>query len=306
VDDAAAGARLDVGLARAGLAASAAEARRLIAGDRVRVDGRRARKGDRLVPGQVVEITRARDAPSPLPPAPRILFLDDALVVIDKPAGQPTTSRPGDQSPSVAAILRAHVPGCADASPDPREAGLGHRLDMGTSGVLIAARSREAWEALRAALADPRCEKVYLAEVVGDPGAPIAEVRLDVARPGDGRLVVTAAIGRLGRRGDRVRTDGGRRPQPARTDITLVERRGPTSLVEARLGRGRAHQVRAHLAYAGLPLVGDPTYGGPPDPAAPASHRLHALRVSLVHPTTGKPWIVEAPRPPWARRGQRA
>jgi 23S rRNA-/tRNA-specific pseudouridylate synthase len=85
---------------------------------------------------------------------------------------------------------------------------------------------------------------------------------------------------------------------PARTEVTLLEERDDRSLVEARLARGRAHQVRAHLAHLGLPVVGDATYGVADDGG---DLHLHAASVSLLHPVTGKPMRIEAPPPPWAR-----
>src|SRR5204863_5937560 len=133
-----------------------------------------------------------------------------------------------------------------DASPDRREGGLVHRLDTGTSGVLIAARSAGVWPELRAALTEPGCEKTYLAEVVGAPAE---------------RGIETAPIGRVGRRGGRVRVGGGRQPQEAETAWEVIERRAATALVRVRLSAGRPHQVRAHLAAAGHPIVGDGKYG---------------------------------------------
>jgi 23S rRNA-/tRNA-specific pseudouridylate synthase len=111
--------------------------------------------------------------------------------------------------------------------------------------------------------------------------------------------VETAPIGRAGRRGGRVRVGAGRQPLAARTEWEVVERRGATTLVRARLHAGRAHQVRAHLSAAGFPILGDEVYGHGAG-AAGARLRLHALSVALAHPTTGQPLLIEAPPPPWA------
>jgi 23S rRNA pseudouridine1911/1915/1917 synthase len=94
-----------------------------------------------------------------------------------------------------------------------------------------------------------------------------------------------------------VRVGAGRAPLAARTDWEVVERRGATALVRARLHAGRAHQVRAHLADAGFPIVGDAIYGRA---AEGAPLHLHALAVHLRHPTTGAPLLIEAPPPAWA------
>jgi 23S rRNA pseudouridine1911/1915/1917 synthase len=285
-----AGLRVDhvVAAAIPGLAVS--RARRLVTAGAVRVDGRPAKKGEQVQAGQIVEIDdapEARLAEPPVEPDPTVevawLHVDEALVAISKPGGVPSHPlKPGERGTAANAIV-ARFPECAAASPDAREGGLGHRLDNETSGVLLAARSRAAWEGLRAALRAPGCVKTYLAEVVGVP--PDAGVE-------------TAPIGRAGRRGGRVRVGTGRQPLAARTEWEVVERRGATTLVRARLHAGRAHQVRAHLAAAGFPILGDPVYG--PAASAALGLRLHAHTVTLAHPTTGQPLLIEAPPPAWA------
>jgi 23S rRNA pseudouridine1911/1915/1917 synthase len=225
-----------------------------------------------------------------------VLYEDADLVAVSKPAGIPSHPlRPGEGG-TLAEALVARYPECARASIDPREGGLGHRLDRGTSGVLVAARHPEAWRRLRQALAAPGCEKLYLAEVVGEPQPGSLLSLPSVHRIADDRWSVTAAIGRIGRSGARVKLDGGRNPLDARTEVHLLERRGATALVEARLSKGRAHQVRAHLAYLGTPVVGDVLYGR--DPENTELH-LHAAVLTLHHPTTGRPLRLEAPIPPW-------
>jgi 23S rRNA pseudouridine1911/1915/1917 synthase len=283
------GERLDHVVARALGGIAVAEARRSIDAGAVRVDGRVARKGVRVVVGQTVDIEEVVDGAGVEPDATmavRWLHVDDALVAIDKPAGVPSHPlRAGERGTAANAIV-ARFPECAAASTDPREGGLAHRLDNETSGVLLAARSRAVWEALRAAMGAATCDKTYLAEVVGAP--PDAGVE-------------TAPIGRAGRRGGRVRVGTGRAPLAARTAWEVVERRGATTLVRARLQAGRAHQVRAHLAAAGFPIVGDEIYGvaAPPAPGG-ARLRLHAHTIALPHPTTGAALLIEAPPPAWA------
>ncbi|MES1210674.1 MAG: pseudouridine synthase, partial [Pseudomonadota bacterium] len=243
-----------------------------------------------------------------------VLFADDGLVAINKPAGVPSLPRTGADRGTAAGAIVARYPECGQASPDAREGGLVHRLDTGTSGVLIAARSRADWNALRDVIAGGQCEKLYLAEVHGQP-------------PDQGHA--TAAIGRTGRRGGTVRLDGGRHPQPADTHFTVVARGGATALVEARLSAGRPHQVRVHLAGWGYPIVGDPRYGDPVRDAAVAANesagadagsdsgadhvargprpsgsegglRLHALAIRFRHPSSGNPVVIEAALPWWA------
>jgi 23S rRNA pseudouridine1911/1915/1917 synthase len=220
-----------------------------------------------------------------------VLREDDALVAIAKPAGMPSHPLAPGQLGTAANAVVARFPECADASPDPREGGLVHRLDAGTSGVLVAARSARVWPELRGALTADSCEKTYLAEVVGAPPA-------DVGRE-------TAPIGRVGRRGARVRVGGGRQPLAAETEWEVIERRAASALLRVRLSAGRPHQVRAHLAAAGHAIVGDTKYGAagaaPPDSeAGPEILHLHAASVRFRHPVSGETILIEAPPPDWA------
>ena len=289
VEPDAAGERIDRFLGRVMGGLSVAAAKRMIAAGTVRLDGRTARKGQKLAVGQTVSVAGSgpADASAIVVPDPEVplvvLQADDLLVAIDKPAGIPSHPlAPGERGTAANGIC-ARFPECAAASPDPREGGLVHRLDNDTSGVLLAGRSRQAWTQLRAALADPTSEKTYLAEVIGRP-------------PPSG--LETEPIGRTGRRGDRVRVGGGRRPQEARTAWTRLEQREATAVLRVALGTGRPHQVRAHLAAAGFPILGDAKYGGA-DLGAGAL-RLHAASIRLRHPGTGATILIEAPPPDWA------
>jgi 23S rRNA pseudouridine1911/1915/1917 synthase len=304
VETSEAGARLDGFLARRQLVASTSAARRALASRVVRVNGQVAKKGAHLQAGDVVELSEGSSQGVVLEPDPdqelTVLYQDDDLVAVDKPAGIASHPLRAGDGPTVASALVARFPECAAASPDAREGGLGHRLDVGTSGVLLAARSREVWYRLRESLATVACEKIYLAEVCGEfPSAEMREFVLPGPQPSS--LVVDVPIGRQGRRGSKVRLAAGRQPLAARTQVTLLEPRLGTALVEAHLAQGRAHQVRAHLAFLGIPVVGDTTYGQVDLPASDGLH-LHAWAVSIVHPTTASPLRIEAPLPAWARR----
>jgi 23S rRNA pseudouridine1911/1915/1917 synthase len=312
VEASAAGQRLDHFVAAALPAASVHGARRLIADGGVRVDGRRPRKGERLAAGQLVDIEdgRGRDGVVRAPVAVgaaisqaiepdlslplEVIYLDEAMIAIAKPAGVPSHPlRPGETGTAANALV-ARFPECATASADPREGGLAHRLDTDTSGVLLAARNPEAWALLRAALGAPSCEKTYLAEVAGAP---------------PDRGAVDMPIGRRGRRGSRVLLDRGRHPLPARTEWEVIARADGTALLRARLHAGRAHQVRAHLAAAGHPILGDATYGDDQSRALASARgvtglRLHAASVSLRHPVSGVAMSIDAPPPAWAVRNR--
>jgi 23S rRNA pseudouridine1911/1915/1917 synthase len=300
VEAALAGRRLDAFLAAAGGASSVAAARRSIEAGLVRVDGRREKKGARVRAGQVVEVSEAAPAPGPALDL-ELLYEDDELLAVNKPAGVSSQSLVAGETGSVASALVARFPECAAASDDPREGGLGHRLDRETTGVLLAARTPESWRKLRELLSGGS-KKIYLAEVLGAPFAPHAS---SFVWPGTdpGGWVVDAPIGRTGRRGARVNVGGGRQPLAARTELQTLEERAGSTLVEARLTRGRAHQVRAHLAFLGHPVMGDRLYG--PETSSCDELRLHALAVELAHPKTGRFLRIEAPRPAWAERPAR-
>jgi 23S rRNA pseudouridine1911/1915/1917 synthase len=292
-----AGLRLDAFLVRRGLAPSAAAARRILADPRtqVKVDGRPSRKGERLQAAQLIDLqgslpagsgSRAIEADATL--RLDVLYLDEALVAVNKPAGIASHPlRPGERGTVASALVASH-PECSLAAPDPREGGLVHRLDVGTSGVLVAARRRDLWTPLHETLVGGACEKVYLAEVSGRAEGTVIE----------------APIGRVGRRGDRVRVGAGRALMPARTEVAVRSWRAETTLVEARLARGRPHQVRAHLAHLGWPVLGDAIYGEQHARAlaqalAVQHLRLHAWSVRFLHPLTAE-WVrIEAPPPAW-------
>ena len=165
-----AGTRLDAFVSRR-LGISVGEARRRIDADQVRVDGRRRPKGAAVAAGARVTVAAVGDGAPVAEASLAVTFIyeDPSLIAIDKPAGMPSHPlRPGDRGTAANAIV-ARYPECATAAEDPREGGLGHRLDNATSGVLIAARSRAAWLALRTALGAADCQKRYLAEVWGQP-----------------------------------------------------------------------------------------------------------------------------------------
>jgi len=301
----AAGQRIDHAVAAAVPGLSVAAARRLLLAGAVRIDGRHPRKGAKVGPGEAgatIEIDDAAlaathgGAAAPASIAPdvtvdlTVVYEDAALVAIAKPAGMPSQPLAAGQRGTAANAIAARFPECVGAAPDPREGGLAHRLDTGTSGVLIAARSARVWPELRAALIADDCEKTYLAEVAGAPA--------DAGRK-------TAPIGRVGRRGGRVRVGGGRQPLEAETQWQVIERRDATALLRVTLSAGRHHQVRAHLAAAGYPIVGDARYGQHVDVAEDEDRtellHLHALSVRFRHPVTGETILIEAPPPDWAK-----
>jgi 23S rRNA pseudouridine1911/1915/1917 synthase len=274
------GLRVDVWLAGA-LDLPRTRVKELLERGAVRIGGRAPRKGDRTVPGARVEVTLPSEDPRPVaqPELPlRILHLDPHLVGIDKPAGMPSHPlEPGERGTVVNALVARH-PECADASEDPREGGLVHRLDTLTSGVLLAARTAEAWRALRAAFTERQVDKRYLAVVTG-PVADAGEIDLPLRHRAD--HVEPALAG------------GGRE---ALTEFRVLSRAGDAALLEVRIHTGVLHQIRAHLAGIGAPVLGDTAYGGR---AWPGLDRffLHASRLGFAHPVDRVRLEIAAPLP---------
>lgn len=284
VDAASAGKRVDLFVGEQ-LRLSRAKLKALFEAEAVRVDGRKVKKGLAVAEGQRVELeveelgSSAATADATLEVT--VLFEDDALIFVDKPARMPSQPlKPGELG-AVANALASKYPGIELVSDDPREAGLCHRLDVETSGVLLAAKTRAAWQAMRAQFSsDSRdLDKRYLALVSG-PLADEGEIDLPLAHHGDSvRPAVTGVDAR-----------------DARSEFKVLERVGDLALVEVRILTGVLHQVRAHLAAVGAPIVGDELYGGR---AVEGLTRffLHAKSLAVAHPSTGLRVKVESPLP---------
>ena len=274
--------RLDTFLRGALPAMSRRLVRRLIAEGAVCVNGRPAAKGVRVAPGDRVTLP---DLPATITPEPglalAVLHEDDALVALDKPGGMPGHALDPRQRGTAAAFLLARYPEMADVG-DPLAPGLVHRLDSGTSGLLVAARARAAHRALRAALRARAVEKRYLAWVAGDASAlDGARVALPLAHdPRDRRRMLPATAGV--------------RAWPAETRLAIVAAGRERSLVEATILTGVTHQVRVHLAARGHPVLGDVLYGGAPAGLPRGRHALHAAGLTLPHPTDGRPLSLSA------------
>ena len=254
----------------------------------MRVDGARAAKGARLHAGATVAVAHEPPRADELRPLPdagaplELLHNDEALVAVAKPAGIPTHPLRAGERGTLANALVARFPECALVADDAREGGVAHRLDTETSGVVLAARTRAAWQALRHAFSDGAVEKEYLALVAGAP---------------PDRATVAAPLVHAGKR-IRVARDSDLDRLTARTELETLARGDGVALVRARSSSGRMHQIRVHLSHLGHPLVGDALYGGPPPVAGTRGHFLHAAAVSFPHPTTGVRTRIEAPLPP--------
>lgn len=273
--------RLDAVVARLSRAARA-DVQRAIAAGRVTVDGVARPKSFRLEGGERIEADLGtEDVLAPEDPAVPVRFSDDHLMVIAKPAGlvtHPTENR--RTGTLVNRLLGMGVPlssGSGHLRP-----GIVHRLDAGTSGLMVIALTDEAHEALTAMLRDHTIERRYLALVRGDP----AHDDFAVDAP-------------LGRRLDKVvvdHTDG----RDAETAFEVRERVGAAALVEAVPRTGRTHQIRVHLRAIGHPILGDRAYGGGgADATALGLTRpfLHSWRIGFDHPFTGERIEIEEPLP---------
>ncbi len=249
----------------------------------VKIGARVAKKGDRLDPGDHVTIASPPRAGEDLRPLPderaaarlHVLYQDDDVVIVAKPAGMPSQPLRAGELGTAANGLAVLHPECTAASDDPRDGGLVHRLDIGTSGALAAARTRAAWLRLRRAFAVGGVEKEYLALT---HGAPMA----------------SECLAPLAQRGKKVAIDHAE-GLPAHTAFEVVQKLGAWRLVKCRASTGRMHQIRAHLAHCGAPIAGDALYGGPPL-AGLDGFFLHASRLVLPR-DTGAPIDVEAPLP---------
>ncbi len=293
------GKRLDVFLCHALEDLSRRRISEIIQQGLVRVSGYRRRgKAYQLKEGQEVII---EDLPPPSPAAPdhdvmlEIIYLDDDLVAVNKPSGRHCAAvRPTD-SGTMAQGLLARFPEMKGVGFSSREPGICHRLDFQTSGVLLAARTQEAFVAVRKAFDEGRVRKEYLALVYGSP---------------PDRFTVDEPISHPSRRSAHVLVGAkrGRGAVPARTEFETLRRDGKLAWVRARCATGAMHQVRAHAAYAGFPLVKDPVYQktGAGKKMAKSTRRkiadgsaffLHAAMMELPHPRTGELLRIEYPPP---------
>jgi 23S rRNA pseudouridine1911/1915/1917 synthase len=274
----AAGERLDRYLAA--VAGSRAQAQRLIELGAVTLDGRPPRKGERLAGGEEIKL----DAPAPVradSPGPKasfeIRYEDPDLLVVEKPAGVVVHPAGGHREGTLSQALAAH----GAAGGEPWRAGIVHRLDKATSGLLVVAKNEATHRALKEALAARRIVRRYSALVEGRP--PSREGTIDAPLGRDRRVRARISID----------TD---QPREARTHFVLVEALPRASLLDVRLETGRTHQIRAHFLAIGHPVAGDPEYGH----AGLYGLRrqfLHAAHISLEQPRSGETIEVDSPLP---------
>ena len=260
----AAGQRLDQFLA-AHLGSRAAAERAVDAG--ALVNGDRRAKSHRLAGGETVEVPELEEPELGPPPAPpRIVWEDEHLLVVDKPAGLVVHTGAGHLGDTLVDSLRGRI-----AGGDPDRPGVVHRLDRDTSGLLVLARSDEAHRRLSEFVRERALERIYLAVVAG--------------RPRSRRGRIEAAIGRDRHDPTRVSLDTDT-PREAVTEFEVEQLWDDRALLRVRLETGRMHQIRVHLAAIDLPVAGDPVYGV----RTPGLERqfLHAGELAFQHPFDGR------------------
>jgi 23S rRNA pseudouridine1911/1915/1917 synthase len=249
------------------------------------LDGAAAKPAQKLRAGQRVRVAEpepeeAQPRPEAIPLA--VVYEDAQLLVIDKPAGLVVHPGAGRSSGTLVNALLHHVKDLSGVGGVLRP-GIVHRLDRGTSGLMVVAKNDAAHRALAAQFASRSVEKEYLALVLGVPKRKAAEIALPIGRDP------------VHRRRMSVRAPRGRE---ARSRYELVESLRGAALLRVRIFTGRTHQVRVHLASIGHPIAGDATYGGRrvplPGLVRPA---LHAARLAFTHPGTGERLEFTSPLP---------
>lgn len=281
-----AGMRVDQGLSKL-LGLSRAKVSAIIAAAGVRQDGVVLKKSDSLREGMLLEIEMPAPevyAPEITPvPGLRILYEDSDLVVVDKPEGVAAHTGPGWSGPTVVGALRAVGISVSTSGPVERE-GIVHRLDAGTSGAMIVAKSELAYAKLKNDFRYHRVEKIYLALAQGEVTPPIGTIDAPIGR--DSTKEFKMAVSSSGK--------------PSITHYDTIEALSGATLLKVQLETGRTHQIRVHFAAIGHPLVGDTMYGANPRLARELGltrQWLHAAELAFTHPRTGQQLRIKSDLP---------
>ncbi|MFZ0975138.1 MAG: RluA family pseudouridine synthase [Solirubrobacteraceae bacterium] len=279
VPDAAAGTRLDRFLAVP--LGSRARAQTLIDSGHVLVDGSRRPKRHLVQPGEAIEIDDSGEPGPVLAPEPQasfgVAYEDEYLLVVDKPAGVVVHPARGHWAGTLAQALEGRAAGGEDSW----RAGIVHRLDRDTSGLLVVAKNDAVHRALKSLLARRRLRREYLALVDGHPSARTGTIDAPIGRHRRDRKLMS------------IDTD---EPREARTHFEIERLLPGTALLRVTLETGRTHQIRVHLAAIGHPVAGDPQYGSRGELGL-SRQFLHAARLAFEHPVTSEPVDVTSPLP---------
>lgn len=282
------GIRVDTWLSKQFHALSRRAAQGFVEQGHVRVNGRRITKSFLLQEGDFVELQKEPTARNWVPTANtelplEVVYEDPAFVVINKPWNMPSCAISSTGTDALANLIVARFPECASLGAQNGDAGLLHRLDNDTSGLLIAARTVRAHKSLKNMQENSQIEKRYLALVRGSQeGRLAAPMTISVALAAKSKGAKKMAAVKQGLK--------------AVTHIEEVTSMGPFAFVKVLIYKGRRHQIRVHLAQRGFPICGDPLYEGP---SAPALERLflHACGLKFFHPVTSAPIEVYCPLP---------
>jgi len=254
---------------------------------RVRVNGAAAPQAQRLKGGERIEVEPVlppllKAVPEDIPL--RVLYEDEDLIAVDKPAGMIVHAGAGRHSGTLVNALLYRYGRLSEAGGELRP-GIVHRLDRQTSGVILVARNDRAHRSLAAQFAARKVEKLYLALVHGEIRQEQGSIEAPITRDPARRIRMSARLGR---------------GRAALTEYRVLRRYPGFTLLEVRIRTGRTHQIRAHLASLGHPVTGDRLYGAPRRvEGLPLldRHFLHARRVGFLHPSTGQPLAIESPLP---------
>lgn len=275
----AAGTRLDRFLAAP--LGSRSRAQSLIDSQRVRIDGRVCAKGHAVKPGEQIEVDARREpqpASSPAPLAAFAIAYEDAhLLVVEKPAGVVVHPARGHRTGTLAQALAGRGAG----GQEPWRAGIVHRLDRDTSGLLVVAKSDSVHSALKALLSARKLTREYLALVEGQPAARTGTIDAPIGRHRRERVLMSI---------------DSESPRPARTHFEIERMLAGATLLQVVLDTGRTHQIRVHMAAIGHPVCGDRQYGTP-ELYGLGRQFLHAARLAFEHPVSGEAVDVHSPLP---------
>ncbi len=264
-------------------AVSRSVAQQLIKGGDVWVNGQLSKPSYQVQAGDEVRVNLPVEEPEQVLPEDiplDVVYEDDVLLVVNKPAGMVVHPALGHPDGTLVNAILAHCPQVRDVGP-PDRAGIVHRLDMDTSGVILVAKDEATRKALQSQFKRRQVEKTYLALVEGR------------VQPKEG--IVEAPIGRD--KHHRKRMAVVRSGRPARTLYRAIEYFPRQTLLEVHPYTGRTHQVRVHLAWLGYPLVGDSVYGHRRQPLLEERHFLHASELTITHPASGESLTLKAPLP---------
>ena len=260
---------------------SRSRAQRLIADGQVLVDGQSAKSSTKLQIGTQVSVILSDDdsddAPRPQDIPIDILFEDDDIIILNKPAGLVIHPATGHTQDTLVNALLYHVPSISKLHPE--RPGIVHRLDRDTSGVMVVAKNELSLKDLQAQFKARKVKKIYLTLVYGTPKSPKGIIDVPLGRDPQHRQRFAA------------RADG----KPARTHYAVIETFEGFSLLSVKLETGRTHQIRVHLAWLEHPVVGDTVYGYKKNRLRAKRQFLHANQLSFAHPRTGKALHFEAP-----------